>query len=213
MKSKLLTVFNITNTYFYTLMSKDFWMQIKEGDESAFSRLYNENAGFLFGYGMKIVPNEDLVAETIQSLFVYIFEKRRTISCPESIMAYLCISLKRMLIRAASSQRTSIFRSVEDLKPSDYDFDLELDVESALIRGEFHREYLNKLQVCLNQLSPQQREVVYLKFYKGCNNDEIAQILGTSNQVVRNIASKALLKMRGQWGLRMILKILSVNSI
>ena len=50
--------------------------KIQQGDEEAFRQLYEQYADLLYGYGMKIAGDETLVTEAIQSLFVYIFEKR-----------------------------------------------------------------------------------------------------------------------------------------
>lgn len=177
-------------------MNKDFWDLIKAGNELAFSKLYNDYADLLYGYGMKIVTDEESVTEAIQNLFVYLYEKRENLSCPSSIKAYLFASLKRTLLRMANKKRAIPFFSLEQIAQSDYDFDLEVDIETALIQGEHREEKIIKLQKALNELSPQQREVIYLKYYKNFSNDEIAEVLGVSNQIVRNVASRALLKLR-----------------
>lgn len=52
------------------------WDKIQQGDEEAFRQLYEQYADLLYGYGMKIAGDETLVTEAVQSLFVYIFEKR-----------------------------------------------------------------------------------------------------------------------------------------
>lgn len=177
-------------------MNKEFWDLIKSGDENAFSKLYNEYADTLFAYGMKIVNQEDVVAEAIQNLFVYLYEKRENLSYPESIKAYLYVSLKRSLIRTASKNRSVLCFSFEQINQTAYDFDLEIDTETAIIQKECNDKLLQNLQSALNELSPQQREVIYLKYYQDCSNDEIAEVLGVSNQIVRNVASRALLKLR-----------------
>lgn len=191
-------------------MDKDFWNLIKNGNELAFSKLYNEYADLLYGYGMKIVSDEELVTEAIQNLFVYLYEKRENLSYPDSIKAYLYASLKRTLIRAASKKRSILVFSFDQVTQTEYNFDLEVDIETAMIQGEHKEETLLKLQNALNELSPQQREVIYLKYYKSCSNDEIAQILGISNQIVRNVASRALLKLRSLGNLRNLFLVIKV---
>lgn len=74
------------------------WDKIQQGDEEAFRQLYEQYADLLYGYGMKIAGDETLVTEAIQSLFVYIFEKRETCTAPQSIPAYLCVSLRHMIV-------------------------------------------------------------------------------------------------------------------
>ena len=177
-------------------MNQDFWDLIKKGNESAFSQLYNEYSEMLYGYGMKICGNEELVTESIQSLFVYIFEKRERLSRPESIKAYLCSSLKRIMIRDSAKAFLNRNLSMEELDKNKYDFKLTLDIESSLIKGELEQSQLQKLQTALASLSPRQREVVYLKYYRSCNNDDVAEILGLNNQIVRNLVYHAIKRMR-----------------
>ena len=75
------------------------WSDIVEGREEAFTMLYDLYSDLLYGYGMIIVPDEDVVMDAIQSLFMNIFEKRKHLSVPTSIAAYLCRSLKNILIK------------------------------------------------------------------------------------------------------------------
>jgi len=79
-------------------MEEHFWNCIKRGDEQVFNSLYEQYADMLYGYGMKIIADEELVGNAIQSLFVYLYEKRKTISEPNSVSAYLCVSLKRLIL-------------------------------------------------------------------------------------------------------------------
>ncbi|MGL5920859.1 MAG: RNA polymerase sigma factor [Bacteroidales bacterium] len=177
-------------------MDKDFWEHIRKGSDWAFSELYNEYAELLFGYGMKIANDEQMVSEAIQSLFVYLFERRNNLSCPNSIKAYLYASIKRILIRTMRKNRSSNFLSFDNMNQYEYSFDLVIDIESITIEKECTEEAISEVQKALNQLSPQQREVIYLKYYKSCSNDEIAEVLGITNPTVRNIASRALVRLR-----------------
>ena len=52
------------------------WQEIQAGNETAFRVLYDEYSELLYGYGMKIIDNEAVVMDAIQTLFLNIFEKR-----------------------------------------------------------------------------------------------------------------------------------------
>lgn len=178
------------------------WSQFKNGNVKAFGTLYDVHADFLFAYGMKMVNNEVLVSDSIQNLFVYLYEKKEKLAEPASIRAYLCTSLKYLVFRQLERESRNRLVSFEDVK--EYDFELDVDIEAALIQNEVEEEYLIKLQKALGALSPQQREVIYLKYYKEFSNDEIAEVLGVSNQIVRNISSRALIKLREFGNIRFI---------
>lgn len=127
-------------------MNTTFWEKIQQGDEEAFRQLYNEYSDLLYGYGMKIAGDDDLVTESIQSLFVYLYEKRQSCSEPQSISAYLCVALKRMLLNELKKTANGVFTSLDEVNSSEYRFDLEIDIETAIVRSELEREQLEVLQ-------------------------------------------------------------------
>ena len=89
------------------------WDKIQQGDEEAFRQLYEQYADLLYGYGMKIAGDDDLVTDAIQTLFVYIFEKRETCAVPQSISAYLCVSLRHIIVNELKKENGGIFRSLD----------------------------------------------------------------------------------------------------
>ena len=77
-------------------------------------------------------------------------------------------------------------------------FDLEIDIETAIIRSELEREQLKVLQREINNLTKQQREVLYLKYYKKMSSDEIAQVMGLTSRTVYNTTHTAISRLREQ---------------
>lgn len=181
-------------------MSTLFWRRIQQGDEEAFRQLYDQYADLLYGYGMKIAGDDALVTDAIQSLFVYIFEKRATCAVPQSIPAYLCVSLRHMIVNELKKESSGVFKSLEDVDANEYRFDLEIDVETAIIRSELKKEQLEVLQKELNNLTKQQREVLYLKYYKKLNSEEIAQVMGLTSRTVYNTTHMAISRLRERLG-------------
>ena len=157
------------------------WDKIQQGDEEAFRQLYEQYAD-----GMKIAGDDTLVTEAIQSLFVYIFEKRETCAAPQSIPAYLCVSLRHMIVNELKKENSGSFKSLDEVGTNEYQFDLEIDIETAIIHSELEKEQLEVLQKELNNLTKQQREVLYLKYYKKMSPEEIAQVMGLTSRTVYN---------------------------
>lgn len=178
------------------LMNTSFWEKIRQGDEGAFRQLYKENADWLYGYGMRIVPDDELVTEAIQSLFVYVFEKRESCSTPKSILAYLCVSLKRILLHELKKNSVQGVKSLEEVNEGEYQFALEVDIESSIMRSELEREQVELLQREINGLTKQQREVLYLKYYRNLNPEEIAKMMGLTSRTVYNTTHMAISRLR-----------------
>ncbi len=142
------------------------WDKLRNKDEQEWKHLFRQHAEFLYAYGMKFAHNEDLVKDTIQELFIAIYEKRNSLSEPTFIRAYLCTGLRNRLINELKKD------AVVPLEEGDYSFTLYIDDESA---DEEERQY-KKIQNLLNKLTNRQREVVYLKYFKGLSNEEIAKL-------------------------------------
>ena len=152
------------------------WDKIQQGDEEAFRQLYEQYADLLYGYGMKIAGDETLVTEAIQSLFVYIFEKRETCTAPQSIPAYLCVSLRHMIVNELKKENSGSLKSLDEVGTNE--------------------EQLEVLQKELNNLTKQQREVLYLKYYKKMSPEEIAQVMGLTSRTVYNTTHMAISSLR-----------------
>lgn len=100
------------------------WSDIVDGREAAYNALYDRYADLLYGYGMKIVADEAVVMDAMQTLFMNIFEKRKSLSAPNSMAAYLCRSLKNLLINEMQSASSKYTCKINDADAADYDFDL-----------------------------------------------------------------------------------------
>lgn len=175
-------------------MNQNSWNLIRLGNKRAFTDFYNNYADLLYNYGMKITPNDELVHESIQMLFVNIYERRRTLSFPISMRAYLFSSLKRLLIRAEN--RNKKFMSLDYAENVSQDFKFEPNVETQLICKQYEEEFTYYIQSLLELLSPRQKDAIFLKYFNNHTNKEIADILDISPQAAKNLIYTAIYKMR-----------------
>lgn len=164
------------------------WSEVKKGNDQEWRNLFRQHAGFLYAYGMKFAHNEELVKDTIQELFLNIYEKRHTLSEPTFIRAYLCSGLRNRLINEMKKE-SPVF-----LEEGDYEFTLYVDAENSE-EDEEEKQY-KKIQGLLNKLTNRQREVIYLKYFKGLSNEEIAKVLDINKQSVANLISDGLKQMK-----------------
>lgn len=180
-------------------MEKDLWKRITAGESHAYTELYNAYADVLYAYGMKIHADEELVAEAIQLLFIKIFSRRASLSQPNSMKAYLLTSVKRIILDQLDGRSSKVI-SLDDVQKGslgdNYHFDLEIDPQSMMIKGEDDKQRLDTLQQALRKLTKQQREVIYLRYYKNMSSEEVGEIIGTNSQVVRNMTYKIIKRLR-----------------
>lgn len=175
--------------------NNELWAAFKSGEEEAFSRLFFVYYSRLYGYGMKLVSDEELVKDVIQDFFLYLFEKRDSLANElDKPTSYLLASFRRRLLREAQERRKIEDRR-EDSFPEDQLF--VLDIEDILIKAETKEQNQKILVRLLNELPPRQREILYLKYYQELSLSEIADTLSISYQVVANHLYRALKKLQG----------------
>ena len=178
---------------------KEFWKKIKEGDQAALGAIYERYSNVLYAYGMKIVQDRELINDCIQDLFVYLYDKRKNLSIPSNVKAYLLLSLKRQIYKAKmdEAKTDAQFVSIDNMGTSDRTcFNLIIDVQATMEYTEFKENQLRSLQEALDGLSPRQREILYLRYYKKLSLDEVMEVTKISRQVVMNMTSIALSRLR-----------------
>lgn len=180
----------------------DYWNSIRDGSDEAFRQLYNNYADMLYRYGMKIAQNSVMVEDAIQTVFLNIYEKRKSISRPNSIPAYLYASIRNEILCEFRANKLHMIPLEEEFRSKngvdDYNFNLEIDPCSILELDEEEREKQEMLQQLLNSLSDKQREIIYLRYYKGLSVDEVASIFNTNNQQIYKAVSRIIKKLREQ---------------
>ncbi len=174
----------------------ELWAAFKSGDEKAFSHLYFEYYDPLYHYGLKLTANEDMVKDVIHDFYLNLYESRdRLTDKVSNLNSYLFVSFRRRLLQAFSAQ-TELDRRTEDTSSDHHLF--VLGIEDILIRSEASEIERHVVVLLLNELPPQQREILYLRYYLDLSLSEIAEALSISYQVVANHLYRALKKLRGR---------------
>ena len=185
------------------------WDKIQQGDEDAFRQLYDQYADLLYGYGMKIAGDDTVVTEAIQSWFFLIFFKRGKCAEPQTKNSKKFVWFCNMIVNELKRESSGTFKSLDEVDTNEYRFDLEIDIETAIIRSELEKEQLEALQKELNGLTKQQREVLYLKYYKKMSPEEIAQVMGLTPRTVYNTTHMAITRLRERLGTSLLLAVMA----
>lgn len=162
------------------------------GDHSAFRKLFTGYYSGLYGYGVKLSNDPDLVQDAIQNLFTTVWERRDDLTHITSPNVYLYVSLRRNILRLKKqkSRINEITSHVQD------DFEIFFGAEELIMKNESREEQKEKLQEALNHLSNKQKEVLYLHYYNGMSYGEIEEILSINRQSVRNHMYRAMETLR-----------------
>lgn len=170
----------------------DLVEKAQKGDRQAFQEIYNLYYDRLYRYGCSTFTDEGLVHDTIQDVFVWLMQHPHKLARIDNLDTYLFKCVRRNL--SSSSQRA---KSKKNSAKRYYQGQQEeMSVEERFIESERLNTQSTWLSYQLDQLSPHQKEVIYLRFYENLSYDQMADIFAVSNQVVRNSVYRALKSLR-----------------
>ncbi len=170
----------------------DPWQSFVSGDEASFKELFKKYHREMYGYGIKLCNQPELVKDCIQELFKIIWEKREDLNHVESPNVYLFVSLRRMILKNLKKQK--IFRN--ELSEFNEDALISFGIEEIIITDETKHQQKVELLNALNRLSARQKEVIWLFFYNGMSYSEIEKILSIKRQSVSNLMYRSMETLR-----------------
>jgi RNA polymerase sigma factor (sigma-70 family) len=170
------------------LTDTQIWTSFKKGDNQAFSFIYSENSEKLYRYGLKFTPDKALVEDAMQDLFAELIKNRKRLGDTDNILFYLLKSFKRKLLRKIQSEKRYDRKDEID----EYNFEVRWSVEQDLILGEVSEQKSKILLQALRELTPRQKEAIYLRFTKELDYKEVAGLMDISVEACRNLISKAI---------------------
>jgi len=162
----------------------------------------------LYNYGCKLSPDQALVQDTVQELFVDLWKSRSRLTVPVSVKFYLFRSLRRRILKNLREGNRFPLESFS----SDSAVFAAQDAESTFIEQETGEHRLSHLQKALRQLPVRQQEVIKLRFYDELSLSEIAAILDINEQSVRNLLQRAIVHLR-QTSLATLLPLLVLSAL
>lgn len=169
------------------------WEGLRQGDKEMFLALYKKYYHSLLFIGLKEIKDAQLVKDTIQQLFLYVWEKRETISEAKNIKSYLITSfLRKLTVDWKKSGKAGNLQVVSN----NYSEDTQPNPEEKLIKKDEQSHLFKLLMNHINELPNRQKELIVLKFYEGLSYDEIVQRTGLSHRTVYNKIHEALKKLK-----------------
>jgi RNA polymerase sigma-70 factor (ECF subfamily) len=163
----------------------ELWESFRRGDKEAFAALFREHYETLFRYGSKFTSDSELLEDSIQELFIELWQARSAAPVL-SVKAYLLKSLKYKLLK--------VFRQKGRLLTlhTGSDISFELSHENFLITQQESAEKKERVLNALGQLSNRQKEIIYLKYYQNLSYEEVSEIMNINYQVARNLLYQAI---------------------
>ena len=171
----------------------NLWYGLRQGDKEMFLALYKKYYHTLLFIGLKEMKDAQLVKDTIQQLFLYLWEKRETIHVAIDVRSYLVTSfLRKLTVDWKKSQKAGILQVVLNTYPEDP----QPNPEEKLIKKDEQGHLFKLLMDRINELPNRQKELIILRFYEGLTYEEIVQRTGLSHRTVYNKIHEGLKKLK-----------------
>jgi len=163
--------------------------KIRDNNEDAFKSLYNRYSKKIYYFSLRYLGSKDETEELVQSIFINIWEHRRSLDATLSVKSYIYRSavnyitnyLKKKAIRARFNE--SEIPKVET--PSNHTYE-----------QVFLHDLERSISSIVETLPPQQQKIFRLSRYEGLTHKEIASKLNLSVRTVENQMYRVLKVLR-----------------
>ncbi|WAC14294.1 RNA polymerase sigma factor [Dyadobacter pollutisoli] len=171
------------------------WQRFKAGDSEALGQLAQVHYRALYNYASKFSSDSDFIRDSIQELYLELWERRNFLSETAFVKSYLLKALRHKLIKESIrlkrfQEPRQAFFDGENTDPS---------IESNIIEDENIRFQNGRLKRIITLLTKRQQEIIYLRFYQNLENEDIAQIMGLGRQSVSNLLYRTLKEIKEIW--------------
>ena len=168
--------------------------QMAQGRQDALARLYDETSSMLNGLLLRILERPEDAEEVLLDVYMKAWKyAARYTDKRGSVQAWLMIMARNAAIDRIRQKRaqpkTLAFEPESTPEPESTDASPEEQTAE--------RERRRRVQLVLNELPPEQREVVELAFYGGLTHAELAERLREPLGTIKSRIRMGLMRLRG----------------
>ncbi|MFI5859733.1 sigma-70 family RNA polymerase sigma factor [Streptomyces parvulus] len=164
---------------------------VAQGDQEAFSVLYDAVAGPVFGTVRRLLRDHAQSEEVAQEVLVEVWRRAAGYRPERGTVINWILTLAHR--RAVDRVRSVEAAAVRDHNAALLDRTPEFDEVSEQVEARSERE---QLQRCLGSLSEIQRQSVTLAYYQGLTYKEVAETLSTPLGTIKTRLRDGLIRLR-----------------
>jgi len=161
---------------------------LRSGRESAYEQLFKEYYKPLSVFASGYLEDLESGKETVQDLFVYLYEKRKTLVITTSIKSYLYQSVRNRCLNQIKHQQVRKMHQ-DRMKP---DMQESENLEDKIRETELE----HMVSKVVDQLPPQCKRIFIMSRVSGRSNRELAEQLEITKRTVETQISNALKVLR-----------------
>ena len=171
-----------------TLGEQDLLERAREFDLYALAEIYDRYSPKLYAYAVRLLGDEDLAEDCVAETFSRLLSALRSGGGPQDY-------LQAYLYRVAHNLITDRYRREPPapLELKDNALSNGLDAPDAGLEDKLRQEQVRR---ALRVLTPEQRQVIMLKYVQGCSNEETAAALQKPLGAVKSLQHRGLEALR-----------------
>jgi len=166
---------------------------LDENLNSKFEAIYFVYSKYLYSIGINILKDEQYAADALQQCFIKIFENIEKVGeiNASQTKSFISIIMRNESINILRKRKT-VFYVTESMEDALYIIiDETANTEEILLKAELRDE----IKAYLSKLNKEESNLIILKYVRDYSNQEIAEILGVSQEVVRQRLSRVRRKL------------------
>jgi len=162
-----------------------------EGDDSAYSTLYELYAKDLYAFGLSLHAKTELIEDAIHDIFVEIYTHRQNLKKVDNLKYYFLAAFRNRLFFLLKKDSHTF-----EITENDTMRLVEKDFQEMWIEDEEEYEKQILVKHLLSELNKNQREAIYHRFVDGLTYEEIATLMNINYQSAKNLIYRSIKKLR-----------------
>lgn len=172
-------------------------VRVLKGEKQVYALLVEEYKTPIYNLAYRMTNKTQDAEDLTQETFLRSFRELSRYNTNRRFYTWLyTISLNLIRNHLKKSGRKIDFRNMEtsaDISSLDTEKTVSSEADNL---NESHKERENQLEICLQKLSPELRELLVLRFYQNLSFEVIAEITGLSQSAVKMRVYRGLEKLK-----------------
>ncbi len=168
----------------------ELFIKLKDGDEQAFKVLFQKYYSSLCHFARQFLGDKELAEETVQDMFVKIWEKRASLNVETSFKNYLFRSVRNHCLNQIQHEKIKQQYATKILETAHQ----EIDQDQYYLEVDL----LQRIEKSIDSLPPKRQEIFRLSREQGLKYKEIADTLKISVKTVEAQMGLALKYLRDE---------------
>lgn len=165
------------------------FLLIKKRDKDAFTRLFNKYHAYLYALSLRYLKNKEMAEDTVQHVFIKLWEKSSNIEIEINVKNYLYTMTKNHILNLIRDNKETIALHYANAQQ-------EIEDNDDFIESMEKKQLLEILHQGIGSLPPQKKEVCMLKLEDGATNQMIADNMGISIHTVKSHYQESIKMLR-----------------